>query len=498
MSTAIRLSGITKRFPGVVALKNVGFEIQTGEVHCLVGENGAGKSTLIKLLAGVEQADEGTIELFGKQVCFRSPEEALRAGVGVVYQELSNFVHLDVATNLNANDFPEKGGMIDYRALYRRTREQLDDCGLKYIHEKSIMRELSLGTQQMVEIASLIGQKARVVILDEPTSALDRAQVDRFFEILRELKQKGRSMIFISHRMDEIFAIGDRATVIRDGRIVGTRRIAETKPAEIIALMVGGQDELAPQNGAAQAAPAEAGPAVLSVKGLSGRGFSDVSFEVRKGEILGFGGLHGQGQSAVLRALFGAVPPSAGAISLNADPLDPASPRATIRHGAAYVSGDRVREGVVTGRSIFENVMPIHYLRNRMLLARPAAMRPKALDALRSMHTKFAGLGASINSLSGGNQQKVVIARWLIDRPDVLLLDDPTKGIDLSAKADLFALIRELAGEGMAIVLYSSEDAELLNNADRILVLNGDSVRREMTDADRTSINLYHAAYEAA
>ena len=208
MSTAIRLSGITKRFPGVVALKNVGFEIQTGEVHCLVGENGAGKSTLIKLLAGVEQADEGTIELFGKQVCFRSPEEALRAGVGVVYQELSNFVHLDVATNLNANDFPEKGGMIDYRALYRRTREQLDDCGLKYIHEKSIMRELSLGTQQMVEIASLIGQKARVVILDEPTSALTEVEVDKLYELIARMKQQGVTIIYISHRLDEVLHLG--------------------------------------------------------------------------------------------------------------------------------------------------------------------------------------------------------------------------------------------------------------------------------------------------
>jgi ribose transport system ATP-binding protein len=261
-------------------------------------------------------------------------------------------------------------------------------------------------------------------------------------------------------------------------------------------MMVGAQEETA---AAADAAPAwPAGPPVLSVRGLSGPGFSDIGFEVRAGEILGFGGLHGQGQSAVLRALFGANPPANGSVELGGKPLHPKNPRATIRQGVAYVSGDRSRDGVVSGRPILENVMPIHYLRERMMLANPSALAAKALPALQALRTKFAGLGHPISSLSGGNQQKVVIARWLIDRPAVLLLDDPTKGIDLSAKADLFALIRRLAGEGMGIVLYASEDAELLDNADRILVFNGGAIRRELTGAARTRFNLYQAAYEAA
>jgi ribose transport system ATP-binding protein len=236
----------------------------------------------------------------------------------------------------------------------------------------------------------------------------------------------------------------------------------------------------------------------MAVKGLAGPGFVNVGFDLAKGEILGFGGLHGQGQSAVLRAIFGAAPIASGEIALNGKPLQPGSPRDTIRRGCAYVSGDRSRDGVIHGRPIIENVTPVHYLRDRLLLARPSSLRGKAMTALEALHTKFAGLGQPINSLSGGNQQKVVIARWLIDRPDVLLLDDPTKGIDLSAKADLFALIRKLAEEGLGIVLYSSEDAELLNNADRILVFNGGSVTRELTGAERTRYNLYQAAYEAA
>ena len=498
----LKLSGVSKAYGATLALRHADLEIEAGEVHVLIGSNGSGKSTLSKIIAGSVRPDAGEVLLDGKPVTVSGPQAARALGIGIFYQELSLAAHRTVAENIGLSDLPMRGGIfVDRDRLAERAGRYIslfDGVAGEGFSADAVVQDLRADQRQLVEIMKALATEAPVLIFDEPTSALDRAQVDRFFEILRELKQKGRSMIFISHRMDEIFAIGDRATVIRDGQIVGTRRIAETKPAEIIALMVGSQDELAPQNGGAQPASAEAGPAVLSVKGLSGRGFSGVSFEVRKGEILGFGGLHGQGQSAVLRALFGAVPPSAGEILLDGATLAPANPRATIRHGAAYVSGDRVREGVITGRSIFENVMPIHYLRNRLLLARPAAMRPKALDALRSMHTKFAGLGASINSLSGGNQQKVVIARWLVDRPDVLLLDDPTKGIDLSAKADLFALIRALAGEGMAIVLYSSEDAELLNNADRILVFNGGSVRRELTGADRTRFNLYQAAYEAA
>jgi len=262
--------------------------------------------------------------------------------------------------------------------------------------------------------------------------------------------------------------------------------------------MVGEPDDTAEPPDAPDSAAPTAGETVLTIKDLSGTGFSNVDFAVASGEILGLGGLHGQGQSAVLRAIFGAAPVTAGQILLGGEPALATNPRQAIRRGFAYVSGDRGHDGIIHGRPILENVSPIHYLRNHLILARPAVLRKKTRPALEALHTKFAGFSHSVSSLSGGNQQKVVIARWLVDRPKVLLLDDPTKGIDLSAKADLFSLIRKLASEGIGIVLYSSEDIELLNNADRILVFNGGSISRELSGANRTRFNLYHAAYEAA
>jgi ABC-type sugar transport system, ATPase component len=345
-----------------------------------------------------------------------------------------------------------------------------------------------------------LATEAPILIFDEPTSALDRSQVNRFFEILTRLKAEGRAMIFISHRMDEIFTIGDRVTVIRDGETVGTWKIAETSQAAVIGHMIGEPERPAGPQAVAEPAKAQtdAGDALLSVRGLSGPGYSDIGFEVRKGEVVGFGGLHGQGQSRVLRAIFGDHPVVSGEIVLNGRALSARNPHEAISRGLAYVSGDRARDGIFKGRPIIENLTPIHYLVRKVVLARPAALRAAATPAVEALHTKFESFGHPIDSLSGGNQQKVVIARWLIDRPDVLLLDDPTKGIDLSAKADLYALIGRLAAEGLGIVLYSSDDAELLANAHRILVFNGGRVTRALEGADRTQFNLYQAAYEAA
>lgn len=495
----LQLKGVGKTYGATKALRHADLDIEAGEVHVLMGSNGSGKSTLSKIVAGSVRPDMGEILLDGKPVSITGPQAARALGVAIFYQELSLAVHRTVAENICLADLPSRGVFVDRKALEdRATRYAALFEGVTGddFSPDTVVQDLRADQRQLVEIMKTLASEASVLIFDEATSALDRAQVERFFEILRDLKAEGRSIIFISHRMDEIFAIGDRATVIRDGEIVGSRQIGETTPAEIISMMVGAQEEKA---AAADATPARpAGAPVLSVRGLTGPGFSDVGFKVRAGEILGFGGLHGQGQSAVLRALFGANPPTSGGVELGGRPLNPKNPRETIRQGVAYVSGDRSRDGVVSGRPILENVMPIHYLRERMVLANPSALAAKALPALQALRTKFAGLGHPISSLSGGNQQKVVIARWLIDRPAVLLLDDPTKGIDLSAKADLFSLIRKLAQEGIGIVLYASEDAELLDNADRILVFNGGAIRRELTGAARTRFNLYQAAYEAA
>ncbi|MDH4991639.1 sugar ABC transporter ATP-binding protein [Aquamicrobium lusatiense] len=495
----LQLKGVAKSYGATKALRHADLDIGAGEVHVLMGSNGSGKSTLSKIVAGSVRPDTGEIVLDGKPVTISGPQAARALGIAIFYQELSLAAHRTVAENICLADLPSRGAFVDRKALEARAAKYaalFEGVTGEGFSLDAVVQDLRADQRQLVEIMKTLAGEASVLIFDEATSALDRAQVERFFEILRDLKREGRAIIFISHRMDEIFAIGDRATVIRDGEIVGTRQIADTTPAEIISLMVGAQEEA---TAPAEAATARAGAAsVLSVRHLSGAGFSDVSFEVRAGEILGFGGLHGQGQSAVLRALFGANPPASGHVELGGKALHPNNPRETIRQGVAYVSGDRSRDGVVTGRPILENVMPIHYLRERMVLANPSALAAKALPALQALRTKFAGLGHPISSLSGGNQQKVVIARWLIDRPAVLLLDDPTKGIDLSAKTDLFTLIRKLAVEGMGIVLYASEDAELLDNADRILVFNGGSVRRELTGAERTRFNLYQAAYEAA
>ena len=498
----IELRGVSKAYGATLALRRGDLSIDAGEVHVLIGSNGSGKSTLCKILAGSVRPDGGEILIDGKPVTITGPRSARDHGIGIFYQELSLAGHRTVAENICLPDLPAtRAGFVDRAALDARAARYISlfeaVAGEGFAAETAV-ENLRADQRQLVEIMKALATEAPVIIFDEPTSALDRAQVDRFFDILRELKAQGRSIIFISHRMDEIFAIGDRVTVIRDGETVGTENISETNPSAVIRMMVGGQDELAAGNSAPPAAASTARVPVLTAKGLSGKGFANVGFEVAKGEILGFGGLHGQGQSSVLRAIFGVNPIAAGEIVLDGKPFAAGSPREAIRRGCAYVSGDRGRDGVIPGRPILENVTPIHYLRQKLKLARPSALAERVKPALEALHTKFGGLSHPINSLSGGNQQKIVIARWLIDRPDVLLLDDPTKGIDLSAKADLFALIRKLAADGMGIVLYSSEDAELLNNADRILVFNGGSVRRELTGADRTRYNLYQAAYEAA
>jgi len=495
------IRGARKAYGATLALRRGDLHLLPGEVHVLIGSNGSGKSTLCKIVAGSVKPDAGEVLLDGKPVTIAGPQAARALGIGIFYQELSLAARRTVAENIYLPALPVKSGVFVDRATLeekaRRVIADFADVAGEGFSADTPVETLRADQRQLVEIMKALATEAPVLIFDEPTSALDRAQVDRFFEILRRLKGEGRAIIFISHRMDEIFAIGDRVTVIRDGETVATSRIAETDQATIIHQMVGEREELATPS-VVPAVHATSRATVLSVQDFSGPGFRNVGFEVAKGEILGFGGLHGQGQSSVMRAIFGASPHQAGSITLNGKAHAMRSPREAIGAGCAYVSGDRRRDGILQGRPLLENLTPIHFLRNRLMLARPSRLRERALKPLQALKTKFQALEQPINSLSGGNQQKIVIARWLIDRPDVLLLDDPTKGIDLAAKTDLFALIRELAAEGMGIVLYSSEDAELLNNADRILVFNSGSVTRELTGADRTRYNLYHAAYEAA
>lgn len=499
----LKLSAVSKTYGATAALRRGDLEVEAGEVHVLIGSNGSGKSTLCKIAAGSVRPDKGAVTIDGATVAISGPQGARALGIGAFYQELSLAAHRSVEENICLPDLPMKAGLfVDRAALSARAQTYIslfEGVAGDGFSADAVVGDLRADQRQLVEIMKTIATEAPILIFDEPTSALDRAQVTRFFEILTRLKAEGRAMIFISHRMDEIFSIGDRVTVIRDGETVGTWKIAETDHAAVIGHMIG-ETQRAAQSATAEPTQTEAsvGDVLLSVRGLAGPGYSGIDFEVRKGEVLGFGGLHGQGQSRVLRAIFGDHPVTGGEIVLEGEALTTRSPRAAIQRGLAYVSGDRSRDGILKGRPIIENLTPIHYLLNKLVLARPAALRERATPAVEALRTKFESFGHPIDSLSGGNQQKIVIARWLIDKPDVLLLDDPTKGIDLSAKADLYALIGKLAAEGMGIVLYSSDDAELLANAHRILVFNGGRVTRTLEGADRTQFNLYQAAYEAA
>ena len=499
----LRLEGVSKRYGATVALRRGDLSLMPGEVHVLMGSNGSGKSTLSKIIAGSVRPDDGVIESDGSVVTIPSPQAARDLGIAVFYQELSLAAHRSVVENICLP------GLRNAEGLFRNRAEMAAAAQPFIAPFESVLGEgfgldvpvgrLRADQRQLVEIMKTLAAKPDILIFDEPTSALDRAQVECFMTVLRELKANGKSIIFISHRMNEIFEIGDRVTIIRDGETVSTSALADTTMEKILRIMTG-EGATGPAAPATPAAPKTPDrPTIkLKVSNLVAPGVNDVSFELAAGEILGFGGLHGQGQSAVLRALFGAAKSRSGDIQVGATQVKGNSPRASIRDGLAYVSGDRARDGVIDGRSILENTVPIYALKNRLFIASPRSLGDKAKEALEQLQTKYQTLFHAINSLSGGNQQKVIVSRWLMAPPEVMLLDDPTKGIDIASKTELFRVLRELAAGGMAILLYSSEDAELLENSDRVLVFNNGRTVRELRGDERTRYHLYHAAYEAA
>lgn len=502
----LKLQHIVKQYGATTALACGDLLLDRGEIHVLIGANGSGKSTLCKVIAGSVKPDSGLFERDGRAVALGSPQDARAEGICLFYQELSLSGHLTVAENICLYDLPSKAGiLVDAETLAQKAALYVDKFAAVAGEDFSVDVQLSKlrpDQKQLVEIMKTLASEAEILIFDEPTSALDRAQVECFFSILRDLRAQGRSIIFISHRMDEIFEIGDRITVIRDGTTISSHKVEETDQATIIRDMIGEQSAQPASEPDHKAVPAaahsEARKTRLSAKDVKSGRLKGISFDLAEGEILGLGGLHGQGQSVLLRTIFGAEKMVAGSLMSGDRSIRNASPRSAIRNGFAYVSGDRVRDGVISGRSIRENVSPIHFLKSRKLLAFPSSLEGIVKPALAALSTKYASLSHSIASLSGGNQQKAVIARWLTNPPDILLLDDPTKGIDLGAKNELFALVRKLADEGMAIILYSSEDAELLSHSDRILVFNNGSVTRELTGDDKTRFNLYQAAYAGA
>ena len=501
MSLGFRLKNVRKTYRATRAVRRADLEVAAGDVHVLIGSNGSGKSTLCKIVAGSIRPDQGEVFIGDKKVTVAGPKAARAHGVGVFYQELSLATNRTVAENICLADMPVKCGLFVNQNTLCEQAQKYSDLFSDVLGEgfslSARVRDLRADQCQLVEIMKTLATEAPILIFDEPTSALDRVQVDRFFDILRTLKKEARSIVFISHRMDEIFKIGDRVTVMRDGETIATTAVPDINPEKIILLMTGEYTKGSNKKPSPAQVHQPLKSAAFTATDISGAGFSNLSFTVKPGEILGLGGLHGQGQSALLRSVFGLARLSSGTLMLKGRDFLSHNPRSTIKNGGAYISGDRVRDGLVQGRSILENVVPVHALKNKLLLSSSKDLAGRVRSVLDALKTKFVTLQSSVSSLSGGNQQKVVIARWLCDRPDILLLDDPSKGIDLASKADLFSLMRKLVADGMAIILYSSEDAELLAHADRILVFNNGAIIQELTGADRTRFNLYQAAYEA-
>jgi len=487
-------TGIDKRFGGVVALDGAGFACEAGEIHALLGENGAGKSTLVKILCGVQPADAGELRYRGDPVAFRHPAAAAAAGIVPVFQELSVVPELSVAQNLFLGREPRTPfGLIDGRRLRRRAAELLAELGFGGIDPAATTRDLPLADRQLVEIAKAVGQRPEVLILDEATSALTQHQVGQVFAVLRRLREAGVAVVFISHRMAEVRALCDRATVFRDGRDVGTVAVAAASHEQIVQMMVGrALREVFPPRPPRPAAPEP----VLAVRGLGwGDALRDVSLTVHGGEIVGLSGLEGQGQGDLLLALFGVYAGVRGEVRLRGRPIRPRGPRAAMAAGLALVPEDRKTQGLILPLPIRENVTIATPRRvARAGIVSPAAERRAAAAMRERLAIKAADLDAPVRFLSGGNQQKVALAKWLLRDAAVYLLYDPTRGIDVGAKQEIYALMRRLAEQGKGILFFSTDLAEIVGLCDRALVMYEGAVVRELSGSELTEEKLVSAA----
>jgi ribose transport system ATP-binding protein len=481
----LELRSISKRFPGVVALDDVGFDLRAGEVHVLVGENGAGKSTLVKILSGIYQPDAGAILLDGEPVVLRDPHAAQKLGIVTVHQELNLVPHLDVGRNISLGREPTRGpgGIVDWRAVYAIAHERLAALGLD-LDPKRTVSTLGVALQQMVEIAKALAAEARVLILDEPTAALTAEESEQLFAIVDTLRAKGTAIVLISHHLEDATRAGDRATVLRDGRWVATRPMVDLPIPEMIRLMVG--RELTQQFPKADIAP---GPVAIKVEGLSRAGVLDgVSFEVRRGEVLGLAGLVGAGRSETARAIFGIDPVDAGRIEIDGQPVRIDHPRQAIRQGVALLPEDRKQQGLVLLLSVADNIALAAPEKLGALagLVPPSARFAAARRFVDALRIKTPGPRQRAMNLSGGNQQKIVLAKWLLTEADIFIFDEPTRGIDVGAKVEVYKLMNGLLERGAAIVMISSELPEVLGMSDRILVLRDGRVVAEFDRAAAT------------
>ena len=469
MSVLLEMKGISKRFRGVQALNGVNFDLREGEVHALVGENGAGKSTLMKVLTGIHQPDAGEILYLGKPYAVKNIGESQALGISMVHQELNMMNDLTVAQNIFIGREMRSGFIIKDNDMVKETRAIFDHIGID-IDPKIKLGRLTVGKQQMVEIAKAVSRDCKVLILDEPTAALTQTEIDELFRIMADLKSKGIGMIYISHRMDEIKKISDRITVMRDGEYVGTVDTDSVTKDEIINMMIGRVVYEDPKTHSEVPEDAET---VLEVKNLtSGNLFKNVSFKLRKGEVLGFSGLMGAGRTEVARAIFGADPIDSGEIYVNGKPVSIKSPKDAVNLGIGYLSEDRKRYGLMLDKSVAENTALASldkYIKFGIINDRK--IKEEAQIENSKLKTKTPSMDQALKNLSGGNQQKVIIARWLIKNSDILIFDEPTRGIDVGAKSEIYTLMNELARSGKSIIMISSELVEILRMSDRVLVM---------------------------
>jgi len=491
MTALLELESITKSFPGVKALEDVHFATEAGQVHALVGENGAGKSTLIKVISGVYKPDGGTIRMDGEVVQFGSPHEAQAAGIATMYQELSLYPELSVAENIFMGHAPmRKLGptqVVDWKAMNDRAEEILASMN---IHDMDVGRKvggLNVGNRQRVEIAKALSINAKVLIMDEPTAALTESDVEQLFDIVRLLRERGVAIIYISHRLVEVFQLADKVTVLRDGKYVDSKPVAETNEDDLIRMMVGRTiTELFPK------LPSEVGEPVLEVKGLNRHPQTeDVSFTVRSGEIVGMAGLVGSGRSETAQVVFGILKPDSGEVLVEGKPVKIKSPSQAMKLGIAYVPEDRGTQGLVREMRIRENLsMAVldSFTRFGIVIKRNER---KSGDELIEQLNIIATSGEQIvNKLSGGNQQKVVVGKWLASKPKMLIVDEPTRGVDVGAKAEIHRLLSELAQQGLGILMISSELPEVLGMSDRILVMRNSRLVGEFSRDEATQENV--------
>jgi ribose transport system ATP-binding protein len=480
--SAVEMRGISKAFDTVTVLSDVDFAVRRGEVHALAGENGAGKSTLMKILQGVYSLDAGTIEVDGRPVRLSSPHDARAAGIGMVFQEFSLVPTLTVAQNVFLGSEPRgRTGLIDDRAAARRAAEVFADMGVSVDPNRTV-GSLSTAYWQLTEIAKALAQNARVLIMDEPTASLAKHEADALFELVERLKARGIAIIYISHRMEEVYRIADRITVLRDGRRVLTESLTELTPAQIVEAIVGRRLE----SQLTYAGRGESGEILLEADGLrSGRRVRDVSFQLRAGEILGLAGLMGSGRTELARCLFGIDRLDAGEVRLRGTRVDVSSPGAAIASGLALIPEDRREQGLVLDHSVRDNLLlPLLGRLRRGPVLSDSAGRKIAQELLERFSVKVANPARPVRLLSGGNQQKVVIAKWLGTEPDVLIMDEPTAGVDIGTKSEILDMIRGLADAGKGVIVISSELPELLAVSDRVLVLRDGTVHRELHRRD--------------